>query len=260
MRPTQRSALEVAGDEQAGGRLDAVIAARDRRAVARAGPAADRGRARHASAAWSRRRRARGVRAGDAIEVRVPPPEPLEVVPEDIPLAILYEDADLIVIDKPAGLVVHPAPRSRDAARWSTRCCSTARTSSGIGGVLRPGIVHRLDKDTSGVMVATKTDRAHAALTAAFAAKSRGEPAGSSAATSRSRRRRRRPRAARCARCTAAIRSTARSSRRRSRPASRRSRTGRSSRRCTTRRSCGSGSRPAARIRSACTPPITAGR
>jgi 23S rRNA pseudouridine1911/1915/1917 synthase len=117
------------------------------------------------------------VRAGDVIEIAIPPPEPLEVLAEAIPLVILYEDADLIVIDKPAGLVVHPAAGHATGTLVNAllhHCTDLA----GIGGVLRPGIVHRLDKDTSGVMVATKTDRAHAALTAAFAAKSRGEAGG----------------------------------------------------------------------------------
>ena len=117
------------------------------------------------------------VRAGDAIAVAVPAPEPIEVVAEDLPLVVLYEDADLIVIDKPAGLVVHPAaghPRGTLVNALVFHC----KDLSGIGGALRPGIVHRLDKDTTGVMVATKNDRAHAALGAAFAAKSRGEPGG----------------------------------------------------------------------------------
>jgi 23S rRNA pseudouridine1911/1915/1917 synthase len=117
------------------------------------------------------------LKEGDQIEVVVPAPEPLEVLPEPIPLVVLFEDPDLIVIDKPAGLVVHPAPghsRGTLVNALLHHCTDLA----GIGGVLRPGIVHRLDKDTSGVMVATKTDRAHAALTAAFAAKSRGEPGG----------------------------------------------------------------------------------
>jgi 23S rRNA pseudouridine1911/1915/1917 synthase len=117
------------------------------------------------------------VRPGDAIEIRVPPPEPLELVAEPIPLSILYEDAEVIVIDKPAGMVVHPAPghsRGTLVNALLFHCTDLA----GIGGVLRPGIVHRLDKDTTGVMIATKTDRAHASLTAQFAAKSRGEPGG----------------------------------------------------------------------------------
>jgi 23S rRNA pseudouridine1911/1915/1917 synthase len=111
------------------------------------------------------------VRAGDAIEVRVPAPEPIELVPEPIPLAIVFEDADLIVVDKPAGLVVHPAaghPRGTLVNAILHHC----HDLGGIGGALRPGVVHRLDKGTSGVMVVAKTERAHAALTAAFAAKS----------------------------------------------------------------------------------------
>jgi len=115
------------------------------------------------------------VRLGDPIEVAVPAPEPLEVLPEPIPLVVLFEDADLIVVDKPAGLVVHPAA-GHATGTLVNALLHHCKDLSGIGGVLRPGIVHRLDKDTSGVMVATKSDRAHAALTAAFAAKSRGEP------------------------------------------------------------------------------------
>jgi 23S rRNA pseudouridine1911/1915/1917 synthase len=125
------------------------------------------------------------VRAGDAIEVTVPAPEPLELVPEPIPLAIVFEDADLIVVDKPAGLVVHPAP-GHPRGTLVNAILHHCRDLGGIGGVLRPGIVHRLDKDTSGVMVVAKTERAHAALTAAFAAKSaagsRGAPAATAAA------------------------------------------------------------------------------
>ena len=117
------------------------------------------------------------VRARDVIEVHVPAPEPLEVAAEDIPLVVLYEDANVIVIDKPAGLVVHPAP-GHTRGTLVNALLHHCQDLSGIGGVLRPGIVHRLDKDTSGVMVATKSDRAHAALTAAFAAKSRGEARG----------------------------------------------------------------------------------
>jgi 23S rRNA pseudouridine1911/1915/1917 synthase len=117
------------------------------------------------------------VRQGDVIDVRVPPPEPLEVLPEPIPLVVLFEDADLIVIDKPPGLVVHPAA-GHASGTLVNALLHHCKDLSGIGGVLRPGIVHRLDKDTSGVMVATKSERAHAALTAAFAAKSRGEQGG----------------------------------------------------------------------------------
>jgi 23S rRNA pseudouridine1911/1915/1917 synthase len=124
------------------------------------------------------------VKAGDAIEIAVPAPEPLELVPEPIPLSIAFEDAELIVVDKPAGLVVHPAaghPRGTLVNAILHHC----RDLGGIGGALRPGIVHRLDKDTSGVMVVAKTERAHAGLTAAFAARSlgatRGAPGGAAA-------------------------------------------------------------------------------
>ncbi len=156
------------------GRLDAVIAG----AIAELSRAQvqkliEDGRVTHAGAVATKS--GAKVRQGDAIEVSIPAPEPLEVVPEDIPLAILHEDADLIVIDKPAGLVVHPAA-GHASGTLVNALLFHCKDLSGIGGVLRPGIVHRLDKDTSGVMVATKSDRAHAALTAAFAAKSRGEP------------------------------------------------------------------------------------
>jgi 23S rRNA pseudouridine1911/1915/1917 synthase len=117
------------------------------------------------------------LREGDVVDVVVPPPEALEVVAEDIPLVVLYEDADLIVIDKPAGLVVHPAA-GHARGTLVNALLFHCKDLSGIGGVLRPGIVHRLDKDTSGVMVAAKSERAHVALTGAFAAKSRGEAGG----------------------------------------------------------------------------------
>jgi 23S rRNA pseudouridine1911/1915/1917 synthase len=117
------------------------------------------------------------VRGGDAVVVAVPAPEPIELVAEDLPLVVMYEDADVIVIDKPAGLVVHPAAGHRHGTLVNALLFH-CKDLSGIGGALRPGIVHRLDKDTTGVMVATKNDRAHAALGAAFAAKSRGEPGG----------------------------------------------------------------------------------
>ena len=172
------------GDEHAlvtelaevGGRLDAVIAARiaalSRATVQRLiedGQVTVHGQV--ATKAGTR------LKFGDPIVVRVPPAAPLEVVAEDLPLTILFEDADLIVIDKPAGLVVHPAP-GHTRGTLVNALLFHCKDLSGIGGVLRPGIVHRLDKDTSGVMVATKSDRAHAALGAAFAAKSRGETGG----------------------------------------------------------------------------------
>lgn len=109
------------------------------------------------------------VRTGDTYHLIVPEAEPAEPEGEDIPLDILHEDDDLIVINKPAGLVVHPG-----AGNWSGTLVNAlihhcGESLSGIGGVKRPGIVHRLDKDTSGVMVAAKNDKAHKKLSEAFA-------------------------------------------------------------------------------------------
>jgi len=160
----------VVGEDRAGERVDAAIAAivpaLSRAVVQRL---IDGGRV--ALNGLPVKKPGQRVKAGDAIEAAVPAPVPLELVPEPIPLAILFEDADLIVVDKPAGLVVHPAaghPRGTLVNAILYHC----RDLGGIGGALRPGIVHRLDKDTSGVMVVAKTERAHAGLTAAFAAKS----------------------------------------------------------------------------------------
>ncbi len=104
---------------------------------------------------------------GDLVEVRPPAPTPSEVVPQAIPLDVLYEDAHLIVINKPPGLVIHPAAGNPDGTLVNA-LLAHCRDLSGIGGVERPGIVHRLDKDTSGVMVAAKTDLAHRALSLSF--------------------------------------------------------------------------------------------
>jgi len=101
--------------------------------------------------------------------VILPPVAPATPQPEAIPLTVLYEDADLIVIDKPAGMAAHPAPGSETGTLVNALLAHCGDSLSGIGGVARPGIVHRLDKDTSGVMVAAKTDRAHAGLSALFA-------------------------------------------------------------------------------------------
>ena len=108
------------------------------------------------------------VLPGDVVALAIPPPVPAEPAPEDIPLSILYEDDDLIALDKPAGLVVHPAPGHLTGTLVNAllhHCPALA----GIGGVARPGIVHRLDQETSGVMVVAKSQRAMDALTRAFA-------------------------------------------------------------------------------------------
>ncbi len=110
------------------------------------------------------------AKAGQAYSVRVPPPEPATPQAQAIPLTVLFEDADLIVVDKPAGMAAHPAPGSPDRTLVNALLYHCAGSLSGIGGVMRPGIVHRLDKNTSGVMVAAKSDAAHQGLSALFAA------------------------------------------------------------------------------------------
>lgn len=100
--------------------------------------------------------------------VILPAPVAAEPRPEPIPLTVLYEDAHLIVVDKPAGMAAHPAPGSETGTLVNALLAHCGDSLSGIGGVLRPGIVHRLDKDTSGVMVAAKSDRAHQGLTELF--------------------------------------------------------------------------------------------
>src|SRR5207302_1754236 len=111
------------------------------------------------------------VRAGDRVEMNEPPPEKIDNRPEAIPLDVLYEDEDLIVINKPAGLVVHPGAGHRSHTLVNALLHHFPKLS-GIGGKERPGIVHRLDKETSGCLVAAKTDEAHRGLSAQFAARS----------------------------------------------------------------------------------------
>lgn len=101
--------------------------------------------------------------------ITLPPVAPAEPQPENIPLNVLFEDAHLIVIDKPSGMAAHPAPGCESGTLVNALLYHCGDTLSGIGGVARPGIVHRLDKDTSGVMVAAKTDEAHQGLSALFA-------------------------------------------------------------------------------------------
>lgn len=104
---------------------------------------------------------------GDVIEIDMPAAVASGIAPEDIPLIIVHEDADLLVIDKPAGLVVHPAPGHRSGTLVNA-LLHHVQDLSGIGGVLRPGIVHRLDRDTSGLMIVAKNDAAHRKLSAAL--------------------------------------------------------------------------------------------
>src|SRR6185312_13929995 len=163
------------GGELAGGRLDAVLAkalpafSRNRiKDLILAGGAAINGQ----TALEPKTR----VKDGDALVLTAPPPEDADPEPENIPLDILYEDDELIVINKPVGMVVHPAPGSARGTLVNALLFHCKGSLPGINGVKRPGIVHRLDKDTSGVMVAAKTERAMAHLAAQFADHGRTGP------------------------------------------------------------------------------------
>ena len=163
----QRLEVTVAGDEGSP-RLDRVLAARL--------PELSRSRlkalilAGHATIKTAPiRDPAYHVARGDTITIDVPPAVAAEPAGEDIALDIVYEDDDIIVIDKPKGLVVHPAAGHETGTLVNALIAHCGTSLSGIGGVRRPGIVHRLDKDTTGLMVAAKNDRAHQSLTAQFA-------------------------------------------------------------------------------------------
>ena len=112
------------------------------------------------------------VAEGAVIDVAVAEAQDSHLQPEDIPLTIVHEDDDLIVVDKPAGIVVHPAPGSPSGTLVNALMFHCGDTLSGVGGMKRPGIVHRIDKDTSGLLVVAKTDAAHQGLAAQFAAHS----------------------------------------------------------------------------------------
>jgi 23S rRNA pseudouridine1911/1915/1917 synthase len=114
----------------------------------------------------------RKVKEGDVYTVNLPAPESAKPKAQKIALNVIYEDKDILVIDKPSGLVVHPAPGNRDQTMVNALLAHCGKTLSGIGGVARPGIVHRLDKDTSGLIVVAKNDLAHQNLSAQFADRS----------------------------------------------------------------------------------------
>ena len=106
------------------------------------------------------------LKAGDIILLEIPDARPIEAVPQEIPLDIVFEDAHLLVVNKPKGMVVHPAPGNPDGTLVNALLWHCKGSLSGIGGEIRPGIVHRIDKDTSGLIIAAKNDFAHAALAA----------------------------------------------------------------------------------------------
>lgn len=158
---------------ESGGRLDRVLAARV--------PALSRSRLKNLILSGqvtvdthTVRDPAAQVNSGATITVNLPPPEPAKPEGEPIPLNIVYEDDSLIVIDKPKGLVVHPAAGHGTGTLVNALIAHCGDSLSGIGGVKRPGIVHRLDKDTTGLMVVAKTDHAHRALSKQFASKAEG--------------------------------------------------------------------------------------
>ena len=109
------------------------------------------------------------LKAGQTILLTLPDPQPIEAQPQNIPLDIVYEDDSLLVVNKPKGMVVHPAPGNPDGTMVNALLWHCAGRLSGIGGAIRPGIVHRIDKDTSGVLMVAKNDMAHQSLAAQLA-------------------------------------------------------------------------------------------
>ena len=172
--PDSATETVIIAAEEAGERLDRVLAARI--------PALSRSRLKAlildgqvAIAGRTIRDPALSVNSGETVTVTLPPPELAKPSGENIPLNIVYEDDALIVIDKPPGLVVHPAAGHARGTLVNALIAHCGDSLSGIGGVKRPGIVHRLDKDTSGLMVVAKTNKAHRALSAQFANKAESE-------------------------------------------------------------------------------------
>ena len=162
----ERTAL-TAGPEAAGERLDTFLTARlpglTRSAAARlieTGQVLVDGKPARKSAKLAGR---------ETVEVTLPDPEPADALPQDIPLDVVYEDDDVIVVNKPSGLVVHPAPGHPDGTLVNALLHHCGGSLSGVGGELRPGIVHRIDRDTSGLIIAAKNDAAHQALAAQLA-------------------------------------------------------------------------------------------
>jgi len=110
--------------------------------------------------------KSRRLSGTETVALTLPEPEPIAAVPQDIPLDVVYEDGDVIVVNKPAGLVVHPAPGHPDGTLVNALLHHCGDSLSGVGGALRPGIVHRIDRDTSGLIIAAKNDAAHRSLAA----------------------------------------------------------------------------------------------
>ena len=149
------------GKEDAGKRLDAFLAEKTELSRSAAARLAESGAV---TVCGIKREKKHPLKEGDVIELEIPEAEEYEATPENIPLDVVYEDNDIIVINKPSGMVVHPAPGNYTGTLVNALLYHCRDSLSGIGGVMRPGIVHRIDKDTSGLLVVAKNDFAHKAL------------------------------------------------------------------------------------------------
>lgn len=154
--------LQAAG-EDAGKRLDAWLAERTELTRSAVQKLAEDGRVMAGGKPLTKNTRLTGT---EAVSLLLPEPEAVEIVPQDIPLDVVYEDDDVIVVNKPKGLVVHPAPGHPDGTLVNALLYHCGDSLSGINGELRPGIVHRIDRDTSGLIIAAKNDFAHVRLAA----------------------------------------------------------------------------------------------
>ncbi len=156
------------GAEDAGSRLDAWLAAQETLGLTRSAVQnlLEQGKILRCGKLPKKNDR---LTAGDCIAVEIPEPQPTDVLPQNLPLEIVYEDDDLLVVNKPKGMVVHPAPGHLDGTLVNALLYHCEGRLSGINGVIRPGIVHRIDRDTSGLLIVAKTDRAHLGLAAQIA-------------------------------------------------------------------------------------------
>ena len=151
----------IAAPEDAGARLDAFLAGKMEKTRSSVQKLIEEENVRLNGAPAAKNAR---LREGDRVEATEPPPEALDVKPQNIPLDIVYEDQDLLVVNKPKGMVVHPAAGNPDGTLVNALLFHCGDSLSGINGVIRPGIVHRIDKDTSGLLIVAKNDRAHQSL------------------------------------------------------------------------------------------------
>ncbi|MBQ9774182.1 MAG: RluA family pseudouridine synthase [Clostridia bacterium] len=157
----ERTLLLTAEPSDADGRLDRFVSDRGEMTRSAAGKLIEDGRVTVNGVAAAKNLR---MRAGDTVEVTLPAPEPTEALPQNIPIDVVYEDDDLIVVNKPVGMVVHPAAGNPDGTLVNALLYHCKGSLSGVGGVIRPGIVHRIDKDTSGLLVVAKNDETHLKL------------------------------------------------------------------------------------------------